>query len=91
MWYSIPLGGEDMANKAKAKVVYEVPLRVTKAHEKVIVRRFEVARQFYNALLSEGLRRLYLIRESRAYQVAMAMPKGKQRNETLQHVRMLTP
>jgi transposase len=39
--------------------------------------RFDVARQAYNACLSETLRRLDLMRESKAYQAARKLPKGE--------------
>ena len=48
----------------------EILLRVTQAQARVLGTRFEVARQFYNALLGEALRRLGLLRQSTAYQAA---------------------
>jgi len=38
--------------------------------------RLEAARQVYNACLSESLRRLALLRQSKAYQAARNLPKG---------------
>ncbi len=48
----------------------EIPLRVTRAQARVLGTRFEVARQFYNALLGETLLRLGWLRQSTAYRAA---------------------
>jgi hypothetical protein len=61
--------------------VCEIPLRVTRKQEKVICARLEAGRQMYNALLGEALRRLKLMRESKAYQAARKIPKGKAHEE----------
>ena len=45
--------------------VCELPLVLAGADERVLATRFDVARQTYNACLSEALRRLGLMRESR--------------------------
>jgi len=55
--------------------ITELPLRVTPKHESTILIRFEFARQLYNACLGEGLRRLALMRQSKAYQSARLIPK----------------
>ncbi len=44
--------------------------------ERVLGVRFDVARQAYNACLSESLRRLDLLRQSRNYQAARKLPQG---------------
>ncbi len=54
-----------------------LPLRLAGDDERVLAVRFDAARQAYNACLAEGLRRLALLRRSRAYQDAQALPKGK--------------
>ena len=46
--------------KTTPSFVCEVPLRVTRSQEKTLQTRFEVARQLYNALLGEALRRMHL-------------------------------
>ena len=56
--------------------IAELPLRVTPKQELAILIRFEFARQLYNACLGEGLRRLALMRQSKAYQSARLIPKG---------------
>ena len=55
--------------------IAELPLRVTPKQESTILIRFEFARQLYNACLGEGLRRLALMRQSKAYQSARLIPK----------------
>ncbi len=47
--------------------VCEIPLRVTATQARILNARFEAARQMYNALLGEGMRRLKLMRQSRSY------------------------
>ena len=54
--------------KTTPSFVCEVPLRVTLPQEQTLQIRFEVARQLYNALLGEVLRRMRLYRQSQAYQ-----------------------
>lgn len=48
----------------------------------MLLTRFEVARQLYNALLGEALKRLRLLKQSKAYQVARHMPIDAQDKET---------
>ncbi|WAH39315.1 transposase [Alicyclobacillus dauci] len=48
----------------------EIPLRVTRWQARVLNARFEAARQMYNALLGEAMRRLRLMRQSRLYSTA---------------------
>ena len=57
--------------------ICELPLRLSGADKRVLSVRFDTARQAYNACVSEGLRRLALLRQSRAYQDARALPKGE--------------
>jgi transposase len=61
--------------------ICELPLRLSSDDERVLSIRFDTARQAYNACLAEGLRRLALLRQSRAYQEAKALPKGKRGSE----------
>jgi len=56
--------------------VTEIPLRASPSEEKRLLSRLEAARQVYNACLGEALRRLRLLRQSRAYQAARKMPRG---------------
>ena len=54
--------------------VAEFPLRATPADERALSVRLEAARHLYNAVLGEALRRLNLMRESKAWQAARALP-----------------
>jgi hypothetical protein len=55
--------------------VAEVPLRTTAADERTLVSRLDAQRNVYNAALGESLRRLALVRQSRDWQRARAMPR----------------
>lgn len=43
---------------------------------KVLLARLEAGRQLYNASLGEAIRRWDLVRQSKAYRAALAMPHG---------------
>ena len=60
--------------------IHEIPLRITPHDEAVLDVRMDAARNLYNACLRESLRRLDLMRESKAYQSIRKLPKGKERN-----------
>lgn len=60
--------------------IAEFPLQTTAADESILLRRFEAARQVYNACLGESLRILDLMRESEDWRRASKMPKGKARS-----------
>jgi putative transposase len=68
-----------MSRKTSPSFVLELPLKISSKDERVLNARFQVARQVYNACLGEGLRRLKLKRESKAYQTALHLPKGEPR------------
>src|SRR6266702_1837604 len=55
--------------------ICEIPLRVTSAQEHTLLVRLEAARQAYNACLGEAKRRVGLIRQSKRFQRAHALPK----------------
>lgn len=61
--------------------VVELPLKTTAADNSALAKHFEAARQVYNACLGEALRALKRARESRAWQRARAMPKGKPKSK----------
>jgi len=64
--------------KAKTdSFIVEVPLAITSSEEKCLLARLEAARQVYNACLGESLKRLGLLRQSKAYQTARKMPRGR--------------
>ena len=56
--------------------VLELPLVANPHESRVLAVRFEAGRQLYNAVLGEALRRLGLMKQSRAWQSARKMPKG---------------
>src|SRR5579862_198487 len=53
----------------------ELPLRVTPGQAKHLRAHLEAARQVYNAILSEGQRRLRRMRADPAWQAARAIPR----------------
>jgi len=64
--------------KAKTdSFITELPLVVSPADEKHLLARLEAARQVYNACLGESLKRLGLLRQSKAQQAAKKMPRGR--------------
>lgn len=69
-----------MARRKKTpSFVAEFPLRTTAADERELTIRFEAARQIYNACLDEALRRLALMRESKAWRAARKISKKKKK------------
>src|SRR5215469_10000053 len=79
---AVPADRVPAARAARARVtpartpsfVCELPLRVTRAQERILVARLETARQVYNACLSEARTRVRLVRESKALQRARTLP-----------------
>ena len=64
-----------MPRKTTPSFILELALE-TNAHEEAeLNKRFEAARQLYNACLDEAKRRLDLLRQSKEYQHARSMPK----------------
>lgn len=61
--------------------IAELPLVVGRAQEAVLLARFEAGRRIFNATLGDALKRLDLMRESKAYQAARALPKGRTRTD----------
>ncbi len=61
--------------KKTPSFIAEFPLSTTQGQQRELSIRLEAARQIYNACLGESLRRLDLMRESKAWQSAQAMPK----------------
>jgi len=57
--------------------VTEIPLIVTPPQEQALLKRFEAGRQIYNACLGESLKRLDLMRQSKAWQKVRKLPAGK--------------
>lgn len=80
-----------MGRDTTPSFITELRLQVTPKQESTILIRLEFARQLYNACLGEGLRRLALMRQSKAYQSARYIPKdkahSKQRNQAFGEAR----
>lgn len=72
-----------MSKKAGPSFVLELPLAVNPFESRVLSVRFEAGRQLYNAVLGEALRRLDLMKQSRAWAAARKMPKGAPRSPSL--------
>ena len=65
-----------MSKKAGPSFVLELPLVVSPHENRALAVRFEAGRQLYNAVLGESLRRLDLMKQSKAWAAARKMPKG---------------
>src|SRR5260221_1712424 len=62
--------------------VCEVPLRVSRAQERIRLARLEAARQVYNACLGEAHTRVRLVRQSKAFQRARTLPRDDPTRKT---------
>ena len=65
------------ANKRTPTFLLELPLQVAPGQAKRLRAHLEAARQLYNAILSEGQRRLRRMRADPAWQAARAIPRTK--------------
>ena len=63
------------ARKPTPTLLLELPLQVTSGQSKRLCAHLEAARQFYNAVLSQGQRRLRRLRADPAWQAARAIPR----------------
>ena len=61
--------------------ITEIPLQVNATQEKALLVRLDAAHQVYNACLGESLKRLDLLRQSKAYQAACKLPRGKPKSK----------
>ena len=64
---------------AKSKIpsfILELPLIINHSDERILNIRLESARQLYNAVLGEALKRLSLMKESSLWQYARSLPKN---------------
>src|SRR5260370_42361453 len=67
--------GTRLMRKKAPSFIAEFSLLTTPADERELSIRLDAARNIYNACLGESLRRLDLMRESKAWQAAQGMPK----------------
>ena len=72
-----------MAKSKTPSFILELGLETNAHYEAELNKRFEVARQLYNACLSEARRRLLLLHQSKAFQKARSMPKTANPNRRL--------
>ncbi len=63
--------------------VTELPLVVSSANESVLLSRLEAARQMYNALLGEAMRRVKLIRQSKDFNRARTLAPNNPERKVL--------
>src|SRR5215472_15017990 len=70
-------------NKPTPTFLLELPLQVTPRQAKRVRAHLEAARQLYNALLSEGQRRLRCMRADSAWQAARAIPRTQKQERKL--------
>ncbi len=63
--------------------VCELPLVVSSANEGVLLSRLEAARQMYNALLGEAMRRVRLIRQSKDFNQARSLHTNNPKRKVL--------
>lgn len=70
-----------MPRAPKPTFITELPMVASLAHDAVMADRFEAARRLNNAVLGDGLRALALMRESKAWAAAKAMPKGEPKSD----------
>jgi hypothetical protein len=68
---------QTQAHKRTPTFLLELPLQVTPGQAKRLRAHLEAARQFYNAILSEGQRRLRRMRADPAWQTARAIPRSQ--------------
>ncbi len=76
-----------MARRSKtASFSGELPLILSGDDERVLRVRLDCARQVYNAVLGESLRRLALLRQAKAYQEAHTLPRRTKAERTARAV-----
>src|SRR5215472_13840057 len=74
-WRQTNTENKTPARKPTPTFLLELPLQVTAGQAKRLCAQMEAARQLYNALLSEGQRRLRRMRADPAWQAARAIPR----------------
>ncbi len=80
------LMGSKMQSSTPSFVV-ELRLKPTSQDEKALDKALDAGRLLYNACLGESLRRLELMRQSKAYQKAAKMSKGAERTAAFKDIR----
>jgi len=70
-----------MARKITPSFVLELPIRTAAADERALAIRLDAARNIDNACRGEALRRLKLMRQSKVWQAARKLSRGRPRSE----------
>jgi putative transposase len=70
-----------MPKSSTPSFITTIPLIVASQDEVELLSRFQAGRQLYNALLSESMKRMQLVRGSDLYQEARKLPKGKVKSD----------
>jgi hypothetical protein len=78
-----------MAKSKTPSFVTDVPLMVSPSEERILLARLEAGRQLHNACLGESVNRLNLYKQSKLYQFAKTLAKGKGRTKAFQTAREL--
>lgn len=68
-----------MSKSSTTSFIFELPVTIAPGDERVLLGRYEAGRRLYNVLLQEALKRLALMRESRAWQAGRKIVKGAKR------------
>jgi len=66
-----------MKKTSTPSFILELPLRTTTSDESFILKQLNTGRQIYNACVGELIKRLDLMKQSKDYQQAVKIPKGK--------------
>ena len=64
-----------MGRKTTPSFITEIEIILQPGQEAILLTRLDTARQVYNAVLGESLRRMRLMKQSKAYQAACKLPK----------------
>ncbi len=76
-----------MSKKKTPSFTFELPLKITPHDEKVLEIRLDQGRLLYNSCLSEGLKRLDLMRESKLYGEAVKCKDKKEKAKLFKSLR----
>lgn len=68
-----------MPKASTPSFILELPVAVAAGYERALLGRFEAGRRLYNVLLQEALKRLALMRESKAWQASRKLARGPAR------------
>src|SRR5579859_6343462 len=84
------LGGGSMRPKPTPSFILFLPLQVNAQQAAQLHAHFECARQLYNALLAEAMKRLKRMKADPAWQAARSMPRSDKLARTQAFARLRT-